>query len=153
MFNEYVIIFTLLTVYTIARHFWTDLKERKVDSRRNHMMIGAVLTIGLISHQADVLIIAGIVTLVFTIVLASLEQRAGKVVFGDGDKEILTWSVPGIALCFGYVYAGAFIFLLMLCFFGLAFLRSKRLIPPEKLPGLVFISFAYLVILILGWFL
>ena len=153
MFNEFVLTFTLLTVYTLARHFWTDLKERKVDSRRNHMMIGAVLTIGLISHQADVLIIAGLVTIVFTIVLAALEQKAGKVVLGDGDKEILTWSVPGIALCFGYFYAGAFIFLLMLSFFGLAYLRQVKLITPAHLPGLVFISFAYLIILLCGWLL
>lgn len=153
MFNEYILSFTLLTIYTIVLHFWSDLKERKVDSRRNHMMIGAVLVIGIISHQADVLILAGLITILFTIILSKLEEKQGQVVFGDGDKEILTWSVPGIALCFGYFYSGAFIFLLMVNFFGLAYLRQAKLIQPEKLPGLVFISFAYLVILILGWLL
>jgi hypothetical protein len=153
MFNEYVLSFTLLTIYTIARHFWTDLKERKVDSRRNHMMIGAILVIGIVSHQADVLIISGIVTILFTLILGKLEEKQGKVVYGDGDKEILAWSVPGIALCFGYTYAAAFIFLLMLSFFALAYLRHIKLIEPEKLPGLVFISFAYLIILLCGWLL
>jgi len=153
MFNEYILSFTLLTIYTIVLHFWSDLKERKVDSRRNHMMIGAVLVIGIISNQADVLILAGLVTILFTIILSKLEKKQGQIVFGDGDKEILTWSVPGIALCFGYFYAGAFIFLLMISFFGLAYLRQTKLIQANKLPGLVFISFAYLVILILGWLL
>jgi hypothetical protein len=153
MFNEYILSFTLLTIYTIVRHFWSDLKERKVDSRRNHMMIGAVLVIGIISHQADVLILSGFITILFTIVLGKLEEKKGQIVFGDGDKEILTWSVPGIALCFGYFYAGSFIFLLMLSFFALAYLRQVKLLTPEKLPGLVFISFAYLVILLMGWLL
>jgi hypothetical protein len=153
MFNEYILSFTLLTIYTIILHFWMDLKERKVDSRRNHMMIGAVLVIGIISHQVPVLILTGLLTILFTIILSKIEKDQAKVVFGDGDKEILAWSIPGLALCFGYAYAGAFIFLLMLSFFVLAYLRQTKLIPPEKLPGLVFISFAYLIILMCGWFL
>lgn len=153
MEQTYLLTFTLLTIYTIVLHFWSDLKERKVDSRRNHMMIGAVLVIGLISNQATTLILTGLLTIVFTIILGKLEQKQGKIVFGDGDKEILTWSVPGIALIFGYFYAGLFIFLLMISFFLLAYLRQKKMIPPEKLPGLIFISFAYLIIMILGWFL
>ena len=153
MFNEYLLSFSLLTIYTLVLQFWMDLKERKVDSRRNYMMYGAVLVIGIVSHQAGVLILTGLLTIAFTFVLSKLEEKQGKVVFGDGDKEILGWSVPGIALTLGYFYAGAFIFLLMLSFFGLAYLRQVKAIPSEKLPGLLFISFAYLVILICGWFL
>lgn len=152
MVVEYVLTFTLLTGYTIARHFYDDIKELKVDSRRNYMMYGAILTIGLISHQAVTLLITGIATIAFTLLLGYLESKQGKVVFGDGDKEILGWSIPGIALVFGYGYAAWFIFLLMLSFFGLAALRQTKLMGAVKLPGLAFISFAYLVILIFGWF-
>jgi len=48
MYNEYILVFTLLTIYTIILHFWSDWKERKVDSRRNYMMYGAILVIGLV---------------------------------------------------------------------------------------------------------
>lgn len=153
MFNEYVIVFTLLTIYTIALHFWTDMHERKVDSRRNHMMLGAILVIGLISEQTGTLIITGILALVFMAILGRIETRQGKVVFGEGDKEILGWSIPGIALVFGYTFSGLFVFLLMVSFLLLAYLRHAKAIDASKLPGLIFIAFAYIVILILGWFL
>src|SRR3989304_3934653 len=106
MVFEYALTFTLLTGYTIVRHFYSDIKALEVDSRRNYMMYGVVLTIGLISHQTDVLIIAGLLTIAFTLLLGYLESKQGRVVFGDGDKEILGWSIPGIALVFGYAFAG-----------------------------------------------
>lgn len=153
MFNEYAIVFTLLTVYTIALHFWTDMKERKIDSRRNHMMIGAILVIGLISNHTATLIITGILALGFITLLGKIEKKQGKVVFGDGDKEILAWSIPGLALVFSYGYAALFVALLMVSFLVLAYLRQSKKIDANKLPGLIFISFSYIVVLLLGWFL
>jgi hypothetical protein len=153
MFNEYAIIFTLLTIYTIALHFWTDIRELKVDSRRNYMMYGAILVIGLISHQTWTLIITGLLTLGFMIILGKIEEKQGKVVFGDGDKEILGWSIPGIALVFDYGYAALFVCLLMISFISLAYLRHAKAIDASKLPGLIFIAFAYIIVLLLGWFL
>lgn len=153
MIFEYALTFSLLTIYTIVRHFWMDIKELKIDSRRNHMMVGSVLTIGLISHQAEILIITGILTIILTFLLSYLEKRQGKVVFGDGDKEILAWSIPGISLVFGYYYAALFLALLMVSFFVLAFLKKTNNLVLQKLPGLVFISLAYLIVLVFGWFL
>ncbi|HNV61755.1 MAG TPA: hypothetical protein PKN54_02310 [Candidatus Cloacimonas acidaminovorans] len=153
MINEYAITFTLLTIYTIFLHLWSDLRELKVDSRRNYMMIGAVLVIGLISHQIETLIITGILTIILTLILNYFEKKQGKVVFGDGDKEILNWSVPGIALSFGHYYSSLFIALLMISFFSLALLKKTNNITLNKLPGLIFIALSYLVVLVFGWFL
>jgi len=117
------------------------------------MMVGAVLVIGLISGQTQTLIITGILAIAFMILLGRIEQKQGKVVFGDGDKEILGWSIPGIALVFGYGYAALFVCLLMVSFMVLAYLRHFKKVDASKLPGLIFIALAYIVILIFGWFL
>jgi hypothetical protein len=153
MILEYATTFTLLTIYTMVRHFWTDIHELKIDSRRNYMMIGAVLTIALISHQATTLIIAGLLTIVITLILGYFEKKQGKIVFGAGDKEILTWTIPGIAVVFGYSLAGIFIGLIALGFFVLAFLRYKLFITEKRVPGLILLCLAYMIILIIGWML
>ena len=151
MVFEYALTFTITTLYTIGLHFWSDMKERKVDSRRNHMMIGVTLAIGVISKQVWTLIIAGLITILIMQLLKHLEKRQGKTVFGDGDKEILAWSIPGIALVFGYPLASLFVGFLVLGFFVLATLRFKMFIYAQKFPGLIIISLAYLTILLLGW--
>jgi hypothetical protein len=132
-------------------HFWSDMKERKVDSRRNHMMIGVVLCLAIISHQYFEIITAGFITIGIMFLLKKLEARQGKTVFGDGDKEIVSWSVPGIVIVFGWQLAGLFIGLLVVSFFILAFLRHWMLINEHKLPGLMILSIAYLIILTIGW--
>lgn len=153
MLSEYALTFTLLSLFTLGRHFWSDIKELQIDSRRNHLMIGSVLTIGLLSNQATVLLIAGILTIIITILLSWFEKRQGNVIFGDGDKEILTWSIPGLSLVFGYSYAAFFLGLLMVSFFILAGLRQSNLLNKTKLPGLIFITISYLIVFIFGWFL
>ena len=151
MILEYATTFTLLTIYTMIRHFWTDIHELKIDSRRNWMMIGAVLTLGLISKQIAPLVVAGLLTIGITLILGHFEKKQGKVVFGDGDKEILTWAIPGIAVIFGFNLAAMFIGLITLGFFVLAFLRYKMFIGEKVFPGLILLSLAYAIILILGW--
>lgn len=153
MIFEYALAFTLLTIYTMLLHFWSDLKELKVDSRRNHMMIGAVIVIGIISHEITTLIIAGVVTIAITYLLGVMEEKQKRVVFGDGDKEILAWSIPGIALVFGFYYSALFVGLLMVSFFILAFARHKLLINEQKFPGLIILCLIYIIVLILGWLL
>jgi len=92
-------------------------------------------------------------TIILTLILNYFEKKQGKVVFGDGDKEILNWSVPGIALSFGHYYSSLFIALLMISFFSLALLKKTNNITLNKLPGLIFIALSYLVVLVFGWFL
>ncbi len=153
MVFEYALTFTITTMYTMGLHFWSDMNERKVDSRRNHMMIGVTLAIGIISKQFYTLIIAGLIAIAIMQLLKYLEKKQGKVVFGDGDKEIVSWSVPGIALVFGFEIAAMFVGLLMVGFFILAFLRHKMFIEEQKFPGLIILSFAYILIMLVGWML
>jgi hypothetical protein len=153
MLYEYALTFTILTIFTMGLHFWSDMRELKVDSRRNYMMVGAVLAIGLISGEVFVLITSGFLVIAFLLLLGYLEKKQGRVVFGDGDKEILGWSVPGIAICFGWFYASLFMGFIVASFFILAFLRYKLFINEQKLPGLIILSFSYIILLIIVWFL
>ena len=116
MVFEYLIAFTTLTAYTIGMHFWSDMHEMKVDSRRNHMMVGAVITLAIIAQQVFNLIFAGAITIIIMLILSHFEKKQGHIVFGEGDKEILAWSVPGISIVFGFSFAALFIGLLMVAF-------------------------------------
>lgn len=150
---EYALTFTILTIFTMILHFWSDIRELKVDSRRNWMMIGVTLAIGLISNQTFVLIVSGFFTIFFMVLLGWLEKKQGKIVFGDGDKEIIGWSVPGIALAFGWDYTILFVGLLGLAFFIIAFARQKMLLSEKRLPGLTILNLIYFIIIILAWLL
>ena len=152
MVFEYILTFTTLTIYTMVRHFWTDIHELKVDSRRNHMMYGVILTLGIISGEIFTLIVVGLLTILFMKILSLAEENQKAIVFGDGDKEILTWSIPGIAIVFGFQLAVLFVFLIAISFFILAWLRHKKKIPKEKFPGLILLAISYIIILIIGWF-
>lgn len=115
---------------------YKDYKKRKIDSRLNFLMKGIVLTLVIGSTQ-DYWIYIAFLAIAFLFNFLVFKN------FGEGDKEILLWVLPGLVLL------GLFqpiIFLLILLALVLIETGIALKLTKEKIffPGaiLILISFA-----------
>lgn len=102
-----ITIFIFIGALALAWQTYTDLKKGEVDSRRNWLMYGVVLSIVLYENLNILIYLAAVFgTMLFT-------GRISRM-FADGDLEALRWTIPGwimLSWAFGLVYLFSFCFL------------------------------------------
>lgn len=127
---------------------YKDIKTQKIDSRRNWVMQGELL--------AFVLLGLGnyIVYFVLIIATAMFNALVLRRFWGEGDKEIFQWLLPGLFLFVGPFQA--LFFLLCFVFFASVSFALRRLVFKEggdsKRAGVPLIFAAYLMIVAMVYF-
>jgi len=115
---------------------YRDLKTGKVDSRKNYVMQGLVLGCVLINDY-------NIWSYLAIILLAvSFTMLLGKN-WGDGDKEIIRWILPGLFVV-GFTEMFVFLIALAVCFIAFQTVTRVILKAKGKLPAVPVIFIAFL---------
>lgn len=140
-------IFFFLAVFGLLLMAYKDLKTNKIDSRRNWTIQGAILAMVLITDLNFITYVG----LIF--VTALFNSLVLKKVFADGDREIIQWALPGLALFAGFLYAAVFLTVIGIYHAGVI-LVSKYLFKEvlEKRPGVPIIAAAFFLVAIVFYF-
>jgi len=137
--DQYFIFGSLISLVIIT---YSDFKTLKIDDRRNWFMQGYVLVLALMSNIILFYIIYSLLILGMNKILKWWEKLTDQTVFGDGDKKLLQWLVPGFAV----VHIGlppVFFLALMVVLVGLAVYKHFQK-DSEKQPGVLYITIAFL---------
>lgn len=145
---EHFLLWLSMALISLALMTYSDLVDRKVDGRRNSLMIGAGIVFGVYSLLLGNYFIFLIVLILFKYGLGFLEKLTQLKVFGIGDQGVLMWLVPSLL----FVEPNAPIYFMVLLTFVLILTGLIQYSPwklKEKLPGLVLIDVAFLLTLAL----
>lgn len=134
--------FIIGCILSLAIITYSDFKTLKIDDRRNWFMQGYTIALSILSGVLFFYVIYALVVILMNKVLKFFENLTGHTVFGDGDKKILQWLVPG----FSIVHIGLppfFFGFLMLTLCGLAVYKHFNQ-DFAKQPGTLYIFIAFL---------
>jgi len=138
-----VTLFISLAGIALAWQFWEDIKTHKIDVRRNWFMQGCGLFAAILVHAWFYYFIAVLVVIIFNEFIKSQEKRLGYAIFGDGDKSLMVWIVPGLTIL-SVFYSALFLMAMVVAMSG--FLAYKFFVNHKsKVPGLIFIVVGYIV--------
>ena len=142
---EALIAFFSIASFALLVQLWSDLKSMEIDSRRNWFMQGAGLIAAMVLDAWNVYLVGLGIALVFGFAVARLEKKRGKVLFADGDREVIRWIIPALAL--GGIWLSALYFVFLGIALALQVALKKRYDLGEEMPGLIAISAAYIMTL------
>jgi len=140
-----------MALVTFAILCYSDLKTRKVDTRRNSLMAGAGLMATIPSGLGFMYLVYVFVVFAFNKVFSKLNKQHGVKYFAKGDQSILLWALPGLILV-GVAAPWVFMFVLTIVLIGISIIQGKFNEPFGKvLPGAIIMVVAFLITL--GFFL
>jgi len=135
-------IFLFLASLTLFLQFIKDIEFMKVDSTKNFFMMGVGISLAIISQNSWMYLILALIVFVFNFVIHKIEVKRNKDFFGDGDKEVFAWLVPGlIVVGLNSVLIFLISFSALLLMFGVAQKHYKFI--ETFVPGMVFICLAF----------
>lgn len=139
---SYAFIFILLAAINLALQLVKDVETLRVDSRKNFFMLGAGVSLAVVSSNSLMFFGLGAVIFVFNYLVHKYETKTKQDIFGDGDKEVMAWLVPGlivVGLNSVIIYLVSFVTLTL--FFGL--IQKKFKLLDAYVPGLLFICISF----------
>ena len=114
-----------------------------IDERRNWFMQGATIALVILANAYWIYLGTLVIVLIFNVAIKRMETQTNTDMLGDGDKQIMTWLVPGLTLL-GMAYSVTFLVLFGLTLLGL-FSYKKATNHTGPFPGLVLICISYAV--------
>lgn len=136
-----LVAFFSIASFALLIQLWSDIKELEIDSRRNWFMMGAGLVAAMVLDAWNVYLIGLGIAIVFSVAVAKMEKKKGRVLFADGDREVIRWIIPAVSLGGLWLAAGYFVFLGIALALQVAL--KKRYNLGVEMPGLIAISAAY----------
>jgi len=140
-------VFFFLAVMGFITLAYKDLKTRKVDSRRNWTIQGAILGMVLLTQFN---LLTYLALMLGTALFNAVVLRG---YWGDGDKEVMQWALPGLAMFAGFNYAAMFLFVMALYHSGIIIVSKivfKEVL--EKRPGIPILAGAFILTTIAFYF-
>ena len=140
-------VFLFSAFFILLMQVYKDMQTQTIDSRRNWVIQGELLAFVLLGFVNFIAYLALVIaTTLFNVFFL-------KSFWGDGDKEILAWLLPGLILLAGPFYALVFLFSFVL-FSGAVFMAKRLFKMPAnaKGPGVPIIFGAYLMVVALYYF-
>ena len=134
--------FLLGSILSLAIITYSDFKTLKIDDRRNWFMQGYTLALAIISGVVFFYVIYALAVLGMNAVLKWWERLTDNVIFGDGDKKLLQWLVPGFCIV-NLLLPPIFFLCLMVVLVGLVGYKHFKK-DLEKQPGVLYITIAFL---------
>ena len=136
-------IFVFIGLIAIIWQLSSDFIKLKVDERKNFVMHGMIISLVLVTHTYIPYIIAVFSTVGLMKLLTKFESKHG-IGFAEGDKQIITWIIPGLILLSSLAqYSVLFIVLLFIQIIGIV-IYSFATKTKTRLPGLTFITIAFM---------
>lgn len=135
-----MVLFIGMAFLSLIIELWKDITTLEVDSRRAWFMQGAGIALALSVGSALNYILAAIIIVIINGWIVKKELKYKKIIFADGDKEILRWLVPGTFALYP-IYAVSFLICLIPCLAATTLL--SRYTKSECSPGLISIFAAY----------
>lgn len=140
-----LVAFFSIASFALLIQLWSDIKEMEIDSRRNWFMMGAGLVAAMVLDAWNVYLIGLGIAIVFSVAVAKFEKKKGRVLFADGDREVIRWIIPAVSLGGLWLAAGYFV-ALGLCL-AVQVALKKRYNLGVEMPGLIAISAAYVMVI------
>ena len=136
-----MVLFLGMAFLSLLIEFWKDVHTLKVDERRAWFMQGAGIALALSVGNAWAYIIATLLVVIVSGWIAKKELKAKKVIFADGDRDILRWLVPG---CFALYPLFAVYFLVLLIPSLISLHGLRHYTKTRAAPGLIAILAAFI---------
>jgi hypothetical protein len=136
-----------MAAITFAIICYSDLRERKIDLRRNSVMTGAGLMATIPLGLGFIYIIHIGIVVVFNKVFETLNKRKGVKYFAKGDQSILFWVLPGL-IVLGMSAPWVFMLILVIVLIGISVIQARFNKPFGNLiPGAVIMAVAFIITL------
>lgn len=140
--NDPSLVFILIASIGLFLQFIKDIEFMVVDSRKNFFMMGIGVALAIISGLSRMFLGLSLAMFLFNFSIHKYEQKKNLEIFGDGDKEVMAWIVPGlIVVGLDSVIVFLVSFSALLVFFGVAQKHFKFL--KDFVPGMLFICLAF----------
>lgn len=136
------LIFLGMASVGLAIEFYKDVTTLTVDSRRAWFMQGAGIALVIAANVSLAYFIGLALIIIVNHVFSIIEKRQKKILFADGDKEIMRWLFPAL---YAFFSIGSIGFLAGLCVFLFIGTRAKKFLGLRKLPGLLSICAGFVV--------
>lgn len=132
-------IFISVSIIAIIWQLVSDFKELKIDERKNWVVQGILIGLVLVSGNFILYFITLILVNYLFNFLKKLEKKTG-IAFADGDKQIISWIIPGFTII-GPLYSGIFCIWLATCLLLTAI--AGKIGFKTKFPGLILITLSF----------
>jgi len=129
-------IYIFIGTITLLIASYQDIKSMKINLKSSYVMKGIALTAAYV-HGLNMIIYFGI-----TILTIGINHYILRDKFGEGDKVILLWMLPGFYL-YGLIWLPVFLFL-----FGLILAANsyvKRIVKADKTPAVPLITAIWII--------
>lgn len=134
-----------MALITFAMVCYSDLKEKKIDGRRNSLMNGAGLMATIPLGLGFSYLIHIFIVLIFNKVFNKLNKVKNVTFFAKGDQSLLLWTLPGLILL-GVTAPWVFMVVLAILLVGISFIQAKFNEPlGKKIPGALIMAVAFLI--------
>lgn len=133
-----------MALITFALICYSDLRERKIDLRRNSLMTGAGLMAAIPFGFGFYYLVILVVAFVFNKVFETLNLKRGLKYFAKGDQSVLFWCLPGLVLL-GVAAPWVFMFVLAILLILISVVQKFFNKPfGDLIPGAVIMTLAFL---------
>lgn len=137
--GHYFIFGALISLAIIT---YSDFKTLKIDDRRNWFMQGYTLALALMGNVLLFYVVLTFLMFFFGYALKKYETFTNQTIFGDGDKKLLNWLVPGFVLL-NLLMPVVFFVCLMDVLIILTVIKVFKK-DFQKKPGMLYITIAFL---------
>ena len=144
-------IFIAIGILAIFWQLGSDLISFKIDEKKNWIMQGMIISLVLITRTYIPYIIAIGTVYILMKLLDKYETKHG-IGFASGDKQIITWIIPGLTILSATgIYAATYTLILFILLMSLL-IYSLALKKPMKIPGLALLTISFILTIYLYYF-